>query len=268
MNVLRSETETPAMKAAATMPVTATGPTIPRQQLANPMLQGRTAQTLIALAMTVTLSALIWWCLPVIEEFWQTLLDHLIPALNISDIGVTAQPVQPAWAHLHGLAVTAPLQAPRMDLLGLHVLGALSLALFATWLRPPFRNCLRLLAALHLALALACVSLPGGAPYSVEEHTRYLSLSTEALLLALPTVMAFTHYIIEYNQERRILGTLLIALYLILTLPLKLTIHAILIKTGSGLAEPTLFLVFGPALDIFMVTAIYAWVVTWRHNRD
>lgn len=268
MNVPHSKTESATMKTAApTVPVTATGTILQSQQAARPLLQGRAAQTLTAFIMAGALSGLVWWCLPVIEEFWQELLGHLLEALARDGVGMIAHPMLPAWAHLNGLAVTATLQPPAMDILGYHMLGALCLALFASWLRAPFRNCLRLLAALHMLLALACVALPGGAPYSVEEHTRCLSLSTEALLLALPVVMACTHYIIEYNLERRVLGTLLVALYLILTLPLKLAVHALLIQTAGGLAEPTLFLVFGPALDIFMVTAIYAWVVTWRHNR-
>jgi hypothetical protein len=267
MNVQPSETERPTLKHAdPTVQVIAVTPGPQRGVWTRQMLQGRAAQTLTAILMASTLSALLWWCLPAIEQFWQTLLTSLLGMLAMEGMSVSQSAVSPAWMHLGALAVTAPIPVPGMNILGIHVLGALCLVLIAGWLRPPFRSSLRLFATLHVMLALACVSLPGGARYSIEDHTRCLTLFTEALLLALPVVMAFTHYIIEYNLERRVVGTTLIAGYLVLTLPLKLVAHALLIRAGTGLAEPTLFLVFGPALDIFMVTAIYAWIVTWRHH--
>lgn len=250
-----------------TLQITAPLPPPPAFQGAAPdVLDSRLAKTLIGLFMVATLSLLTWWLLPLLTQFWQLCLDHLTAPLGLG--GSTAQPATriPAWLHLSELAIAAPVPVPGMNELGIQLLLATCSGLLAGLLRAPLRSSLRLLAGLHIVLALLCAAIPGSPPYSIEQHTRCLSLFSQALLLITPATMAFSHYIVEYDLERRMLATFLVALYLVLTLPVKLTVHALLIQAASGLTEPTLFLVFGPALDIFMVTAIYAWAVTWRHN--
>lgn len=232
------------------------------------LLRGRMAQFAMALLITSGLTLLLWQLLPLIYRFWNHSLSQLLSGLALDDAQrVTLSISTPAWRHLESVAISLPLAAPSLATLAAHLSGATLVYLLAAHLNAPFRAPLRLLAVFHGFTALASLALPNGAAYSIEEHTRVLNVFTQGLLLLLPVVMAFTHYIVERSNERRILATVLIASYLIAALPIKLLAHALLIQAASGLAMPTLFLVCGPAFDILAVTAIYAWAVTWRHGQ-
>jgi len=232
------------------------------------LLQGRTAQFAVALLIAGGLSIVLWQMLPLLYRFWNHSLTTLLGSLPLGNAQlVSANVIKPEWGALEITAIRLPLDPPNLAILGIHLGGATLLYLCAGKLRAPFRNPLRLLAVFHVLCVLGSLALPEGKTYSIEEHTRSLSVFTQGLLLLLPAVMATTHFIVERSNERRILATVLIATYLIVTLPVKLVAHALLIQTASGLAMPTLFLVFGPAFDIFVVTALYAWAVTWRHGQ-
>lgn len=231
------------------------------------LLHGRLAQFLGALLIAGSLSALLWFLLPLIQRFWHHSLGQLITSLALEDARLITSPlIVPLWSNLEAAAISLPLTPPDLADLGSHLTGAGLLYLLAGYLRAPFRSPLRLLAVFHGAGVLLSLALPDSPAYSVADHTRALSVFTQGLLLLLPAVMACTHYIVERSNERRILATLLIATYLIAALPIKLLAHALLIQAASNLAMPTLFLVFGPAFDILAVTALYAWAVTWRHG--
>lgn len=232
------------------------------------ILQGRGAQFVVATLIASGMTFLLWLWLPPLFRVWQTTLIQLAQALPLDNRLLLATPAQfPAWTHIRTLALAFPLEAPGILTLGTHLLGAVLLFAFAGNLASPFRAPLRLLACFHAVGVLACLFMRNGAAYSVEAHTGSLSLFTQCLLLTLPVVMAFTHFIVERSNERRVIATALIALYLVLTLPIKLIAHALVIQYASGLAEPTLFFIFGPALDIFVVTALYAWAISWRHGQ-
>ncbi|KAF7597854.1 MAG: hypothetical protein CGU28_16365 [Candidatus Dactylopiibacterium carminicum] len=151
-----------------------------------------------------------------------------------------------------------------MDYLA-HLATAVLVWLTAGFLPIPWRALLRALALLHAA-CLGISALMPIFPYAVDDHTRALSALTLLMLTALPLVMAAMHYIIERSHERRLLATLMIAAWLVFSLPLKLLAHALLIQTLSPLIMPLLFIAGGPALDILVVTALYAWAVSWRHG--
>ncbi|MBS1208959.1 MAG: putative rane protein [Proteobacteria bacterium] len=232
------------------------------------LLQGRIAQFVLALVIAGGLSFLFWRILPLLYRFWDHSLTALLGALPLADAQlVTINITIPAWSDLETAAIGLPLAPPDLAMLSIHLGAAACLYLCAGKLHAPFRSPLRLLAVFHALCVLGSFALPEGGLYSIEEHTRSLSIFSQGLLLFLPAVMALTHFIVERSNERRILATVLIAAYLIVTLPVKLAAHALLIQTASSLAMPTLFLVFGPAFDIFVVTALYAWAVTWRHGQ-
>lgn len=232
------------------------------------LLQGRMAQFSMATLIASGLTLLLWRSLPLIYRFWNFSLSQLLSSLALSEAELTStKHLLPGWSSLEAAAINLPLTAPTLATLTAHLAAAALAYLLAARLNAPFRAPLRLLAAFHGLTVLASLAHPNGAAYSIEEHTRSLNLFTQSLLLLLPVVMAFTHYIVERSNERRILATVLIAAYLIAALPIKLLAHALLIQAASGLAMPTLFLVCGPAFDILAVTAIYAWAVTWRHGQ-
>lgn len=231
-------------------------------------LQGRPAQLALALLSCVILTLTLYLLLPWCFRFWEFSLTRLLTALTLDEARVLGQNLfWPGWQSLETPAIQLGLASPGYHAWLGNLGGALLLYLLAGLLRPATRSALRALAVFHL-LAVLGQGLSGAFPYDLAEHTRSLSVFSIGLLLCLPAIMAATHYIVERSHERRILATLLIAAWLILSLPLKLLAHTALLQLASPLAMPTLFLVFGPALDILLVSALYAWAVSWRHHPD
>lgn len=254
----------PAEPSIATTPVP--GPTAPPRSTPRLPMQGRSAQLLLSALMAAGLMLGLYLILPWCFRFWEFALTQLLTWLPLDEARLnTLNLVLPAWRELETPAIKQWLPLPDYHAWLGNLGGAAVLYMLAGLLRPTLRSALRALAIFH-ALAVLAQGLSSTFPYDVEEHTRSLSVLSIGLLLCLPLIMAATHYIVERSHERRALATLMIAAWLILSLPLKLLAHVALLKLLSPLAMPTLFLVFGPALDILVVSALYAWAVTWRHK--
>lgn len=224
------------------------------------------ARVLVAALLAALLTALVWFALPALEAFWRNALGAALARLPAYDLAVVASPY-PLPAPLAGLALNTALETPDLALLGAHVGAALAVLLLAGLLPAPLRTGLRLLACGHALGALGSLSFPEGSPYSVQEHTAALSLFAECLLLALPTLLALSHWIIERRLARRLAAMALIALWLVCSLPVKLLLHALLLQAAGGLVMPSLFIACGPVLDVWLLTALYAWAVSWQAPR-
>lgn len=239
-----------------------------RRALAHPpgfraILKENLRQILFCLLVTAFLTAACVLLVPLLSRFWAHASRLLIQALGLPlQLGASHE-----WIIFIGAADTSPAQMS--ELLPWHALGAVLFTLLSRLiLRPPFRSFFMALGLFHLFNTGLMAVLPNAYPYSIADHTRYLSLFTLVSLALLPTVMALTHAIIERNHERRIFATVLIAAYFIVSLPLKLVAHASIIYLCGRLITPVLFIAFGPAFDIVLFTTLYAYVVTWRHNPD
>lgn len=211
---------------------------------------------------TLFLTTALVLLVPAFSRYWAHTTKLLLELLDLD--------LQVAFSHEWVVYITtSSTTSPAWETIGWHALGAAGFILLSRIiLRPPFRSPFMLIGIFHLLNTGVMAIIPMAYPYTIADHTRWLSLFTVGFLLVLPCLMALTHAIIERNHERRIFATLLIASYFILTLPLKLVAHAAIIQVGSRLMTPTLFLAFGPAFDICLFTALYTYAVTWRHNPD
>lgn len=226
----------------------------------RPVIRDNAKQITHAVVVSAVLTITIYGLLPLINKIWLQGASALIDWLQL-ELSVSSSFERIPF-------ITAPVSAPLLAHNYAWHLGiaVLIIVIAKVLLHPPFRAAVMAVAGLHILTTAAIAVLPGVFPYSVADHTRWLSIFTVGLIVALPTIMALTHAIIERNHERRIFGVLLIWTFFIATLPVKLIAHAQLIRSLSRLATPSLFLVFGPALDIFLLTALYSFIVTWRHN--
>lgn len=224
-------------------------------------LHTRKAQLLIACALTASICSVLYLSVPYCNKFWLFSLQGLLNWLTTPEVQVSTVKV---WHALEAPLLSGTLPPPDYHAWIVNLAGGALLYLLAGLLSPLLRTSLRALAVFHVFGVLLQGLL---IPYTLQEHTLPLSIFNLGLLLCLPIVMAATHYIVERNLERRILATVLIAGFLIFSLPFKLAAHLSLLQFLSPLAMPSLFLVFGPALDILCVSALYAWAVTWRNKR-
>lgn len=242
----------------------ATSPATPPSLLQR-FAASRFGQALIALLMAAGLTWLSFRLLPALLRFWDAALLHLLSWLPLSDAMAGRMSLElPLWGEFETPAIQLWLAAADSQAWFGNLGGAALLFLLARLLRPALRSVVRALAGFHIATLLLQAASP--LDYDVAQHTHHLAVISIGLLLSLPLVMAATHYIVERSHERRLLATLMIAAFLVLSLPLKLLAHAALLQFMSPLAMPTLFLVFGPAFDILCVSALYAWAITWRHH--
>lgn len=231
---------------------------LPGPSTLRSVLTDNARQIATSVFITLALSVVMAGFLPAFSRFWAFAIRLLIPWLSLEARLANTGSLIPAIEANTCLQTGGHL---------VHAAAALIFMLVARFcLRPPFRTVLIGLGALHLFNTAVSAVFPSAFPYTLAEHTHWLALFTIGLMLALPFIMLITHAIIERSLERRIFATLLICTYLILTLPIKLVAHAALILSFGRLATPTLFLLLGPAFDIFLLTALYAFVVTWRHN--
>ena len=208
----------------------------------------------VTLILTIVMAGL----LPAFSLFWNFTIERLLDWLSL----------EATLTQVHGILPSLEANVPlaSKDYLP-HIGFSLGLMLLARlFLRAPFRSFVIGIGGLHLLNTLLCLVFPLAFPYSLREHTTALSFFTTGLILALPFVMLITHAIIERSQERRLFATLLLCVYFIFSLPVKLVAHTAIILGLGKLAFPSVFLLLGPALDILLLTTLYAFVVTWRHN--
>lgn len=141
------------------------------------------------------------------------------------------------------------------------VLGV-SLLLPARWI--PLRYFLRLLAALEtVAIAFFAFS-PEPFPYRLQDHL-FLVLSAGLVVMGLvPLVLGLTLHVFDLAFWKKTLLTLAILLHLAVFVPAQALVHLWLVRAGSAVLMPVLFLVFGLLLDVLIFVAFYGWALSWR----
>ena len=84
------------------------------------------------------------------------------------------------------------------------------------------------------------------------------------LVFFVPLLLSFSFYVFEYSLLKKVVGTALIMLGIVLVVPYQYLAHVVLIDAGSLLLMPLLYVLFGLLFDIAVFIALYAWVVSWE----
>jgi len=221
-------------------------------------------RVLQATALAITLTVMLILALNPVTQLWQFALSGLIKWLAL-DAQVVERGIRLGHASLGsrlGISMVGP--TPEHSALALH--GLMCVGVFGlSWAvrSMPLRCGLRLLCGLH-ALGLSAIVLQGNAfPYSLLDHTRVLYDSSLIWLLLTPALLGAGFFLVERSWPNRLAAAALILGFEILSLPLKLALHAVLVALLSPAVIPLLFIGAGPVLDILLLAALYAWVLTW-----
>ncbi|HEX5127974.1 MAG TPA: hypothetical protein VFW00_14605 [Rhodocyclaceae bacterium] len=224
-------------------------------------------RTLSALLLAALMTALVAQSLNWLPDMWAAVVRFWLPRL-----GVGAEPLLGAhtlyanWI-VRQLAIHVPISAPTSTNMLAHALATAALFLMSLALvrkHVAIAHLLRVFCVVHV-IGLTVFAF-GGGNTSVAAHTLGLYDFNIALMLLTPSILAVGFYLYEGSLSRRIAGSLLILAYLAIALPFKLVMHVWLIKLLTPLAMPTLYLLFGPAFDIFLLVCIYAYVVAWQRH--
>lgn len=94
-------------------------------------------------------------------------------------------------------------------------------------------------------------------------------LKTEfGFLLLLPWGHALMYYVFDFSWPRKIGLTLMTLAFVVVAVPLQLTLHAYVLARGSLLLMPLLSFVLGPTLVVFGCIGLYGWAMSWPRERD
>ncbi len=201
---------------------------------------------------------------PAVLGFWDGSLAALAGLLERPGLSIASMPLLSYWLPELLLPVAEyPMPAPDHHDWLINIGGSVMLFLLAGLLPATRRTLLRGLCILHLPCVLPVVLgvSPAG---SFTSHCAALGVMTLLAIVALPLFLALTHFAVETVLARRLAAWLVTYGYLVAAQPFKLLGHMLILDLLGPLAMPTLFLLFGPALDVLAITAITAWAMSWR----
>ena len=225
-----------------------------------PMLDRVVQSATLGIALTVILVL----ALDLLTGMWQAALSNLIDALSLN-AKVISRDLHIGHASLGlRLGISMENAAPNTQALMLH--GIMCIGIFGiSWAvtSMPLRCGLRILCVLH-ALGLMMIAARDNAfPYSLLEHTQVLYNTSLIGILLTPGLLAAGFFLVERSWVNRLAASALILSFEIIALPFKLVLHSVLVALLSPAVIPVLFLGGGPVLDILLLGALYAWVLTW-----
>ncbi|GAB4062631.1 hypothetical protein [Uliginosibacterium sediminicola] len=227
-----------------------------------PLTPGRRAAQAVLLALFISLMLLL--ALPSISQLQAQLSTQLLRALSIELSLVEDELLlrQLPLAMRFGLDISVA--AADWFVLSLHAVIITGVFCFALAMRStPARLVVQALCVTH-GISLALIKLQADHySWDVLRHTQSLVDFSLLWLLLTPSLLAAGYYLSERRLFNRLLATLLIIAYQILSLPLKLVLHCLLISQLSTAVIPLLFLACGPLLDVLMFGALYTWVLSW-----
>ena len=126
----------------------------------------------------------------------------------------------------------------------------------------PLAYLLRALALIHVIAVVYFSYWPDHYPYSLAGYHALMMLAGMAFIAVVPVVYGLTYFIFDTSLLSKLTLTLGTMLYLYIVIPLQYFAHAYLIREFSLLYMPVLFLMFGVMIDVFLLIAFYAWMMS------
>jgi hypothetical protein len=99
-------------------------------------------------------------------------------------------------------------------------------------------------------------------PHDLPGYTVSMLVFSCILIGLVPTLYAFTYYLLNFSLKRKVFLTFVTMVHLVLFVPHQYLLHVYLLH-GSVLFMPLLYFVFGPFLDILAFIGFYSWGMSW-----
>lgn len=201
---------------------------------------------------------------------WGSVLRFGLDRLGIAG-AVEPDSVTFLWGSLPVLSVRAISWYPSAFLLWL-TLGLVASVVAVTCYLPvwalPISYVVRAACLLQTIAIVFFFAWPESFPYGVQQHVRDCFALGVTIIGLVPWIHALTFYVFDFGILRKIGLTACTMVFLVCYLPLKILIHVYVLDRFSLLFMPLLFLVFGVAIDVFVLIALYAWGMSWRAAAD
>ncbi|WP_296228087.1 hypothetical protein [Ralstonia sp. UBA689] len=236
---------------------------IERLALSAPTLAG-------LVTVPVLFNLAVWQLRDELSTGWAAIFTFWLTRLGIPGT-VVEQATHPALFEipLPHVDVTAPLP----DSITWLVATAVTLLVWLAALRLreeylPLRYFLLFVLFIQVTSLLFFAVFPERFPHSA---TGYIDgeLKTEfGFLLLLPWGHALMYYVFDFSWPRKIGLTLMTLVFVVIAVPLQLTLHAYVLARCSLLLMPLLSFVLGPTLIVFGSIALYGWAMSWPREHE
>lgn len=224
-------------------------------------------KTIAGSVATGALFMLLWLgSLPFLGQFYLRLYSWIAPLIDLDATVSTVifQVVGPVRLRLPYIDGVAGMPSPEQWIV-IAVLTAIALVI-SLLLRP---SLLPLAYALRVAAGLQAVSLAffhfttGPFPYALPEYTMNQLLACVAVMGMVPVVLAFTFYPLEFRWRQKAGLTLMVMAHIAVLVPLQCLIVTGLLRAGSMVLLPVLFIFFGLLPEVMVFVAFYGWGMSW-----
>ncbi|GLC97367.1 hypothetical protein Tamer19_67760 [Cupriavidus sp. TA19] len=171
--------------------------------------------------------------------------DVTLPYLDVAANAPDSQ----TWLATFVITLAAGVLAPRINDQYLPLRYFLLFAVF-----------IQVTALLYFAVA------PQSFPYTVSGYVDNGIKTSAGFLLLLPWGHALVYYIFDFSWSKKAFLTVLSIAFVVLAVPLQMTLHVYLLSCCSLLMMPLLSFVFGPTMIVFGCIALYGWAMSWERK--
>ncbi len=206
-----------------------------------------------------------WMLRGALSAGWAAIFDFWLSKLGIG--GTVVQKARP----FASLEVTLPylyVPATAPDLLTWCVTVAATIIVALLTVRIPDRY-LPLRYFLQFGIFIQATAIlffavtPSSFPYTVSGYIDNGLKTSFAFLFLLPWGHALVYYIFDFSWPSKLCLTLFTLAFVVIAVPLQLTLHAYLLFRYSLLLMPLLSFVLGPTWIVFGCIALYGWAMSW-----
>ncbi|MGR9117009.1 MAG: hypothetical protein ACU85E_14690 [Gammaproteobacteria bacterium] len=128
----------------------------------------------------------------------------------------------------------------------------------------PIAYLLRALAFIQSYALVFFAFFPDSFPYNLAGYHAVMMLAGLVFMLLVPLVFGFIYYIFDLDLSKKLGLTVCTLVHLWLFIPIHYFAHVLIIHKYSLLYLPTLFLMFGLMLEVFILIAFYSWGMSWQ----
>ena len=223
----------------------------------------------VTTASVLALSALWFFSLPLVGEFWFRVFRFWHHALGLES-SVARAPQH--WGPIHFSIPTVLIAAgPPGAVTWWVTAAACFLLLWGTFgiseEHLPWVYLLRFLVIVQgtaLAyFAFAAAKFPHDLPSYVVGMLHFGTI----FISLLPLILGFSYFLFDFKLLQKVGLTLAIMAYLVLFMPFQYMLHVWIIHE-SVLFMPALYFIFGPFLDVLIFVSLYSWGMSWRSRTE
>lgn len=232
-------------------------------------LQMNSFSRVSAIVMPLIFLALIWLFMPMILTLWSVIFEFWMS--HIYQGNVDYKTVRILGQNLYMPYPFLGAQMPTEEMVYINLIVCV-IAFLVSFLVParaaPVNYLMRAILLIQASASLDRIISPENFSYTLPIYlVDALSLSIYMIFL-LPVVLGFVYYIFDFHLWKKILLTIGMLAYFLLTIPCQYMLHAFIVHEWTLLFLPLMYLMFGTLLNVLMFVSIYGLGMSWKSSKQ